>query len=70
MTPDTAAGRLAVALRPGATITGSPGGFLACNALAIYTQFAREVTAEAGPDVLAGIVRTVERHERITRGAA
>ena len=64
MNPETAAARLSQALRPGAT------NHRAFVALAIYTTFAREVVAEAGPDILAEIVRTVERHERITRGAA
>ena len=64
MTPDTAAARLSLALRPGAT------NQRAFDALAIYAQFAREVTAEAGPDVLADIVTIVERHQLITRGAA
>lgn len=64
MTPETAAARLSIALRPSAS------GQRAFDALAVYSQFAREVLAEAGADVLAEIVHTVERHELITRGAA
>lgn len=60
MDPDLAAARIAMALRPK----------LALNALAAYSQFAREVHDEAGPVVLADIVREVERHAAITRPAA
>lgn len=66
MTPDTAAARLALALRPGARTTGQR----AFVGLAVYTTFAREVHAEAGADVLADIVRTVERHAVLGRRAA
>lgn len=70
MTPEDAAVRLNVALLPGHNIQGRAGNMLAFNAHAMYAKFAREVTAEAGPTVLAEIVETVERHSAITRRAA
>ena len=60
MTPDLAAARLSMALRPAR----------AFNALATFYAFAREVHAEAGADVLADIVRSVERHAVLGRRAA
>ena len=70
MTPESAAARLSVALLPGRRAPGRSGGVLAINALAAYARFAREVVDEAGPVVLADIVREVELHAPITRGAA
>lgn len=60
MTPELAAARLSMALRPES----------AFNAHATYASFAREVSAEAGPSVLADIVREVELHAPISRRAA
>lgn len=60
MTPDTAAARLSMALLPNRAFAS----------LAAYTQFATEIHAEAGPSVLADIVRAVELHAPITRSAA
>lgn len=60
MTPATAAARLSMALRPER----------AAMSLAVYHQFAREVAAEAGPTVLADIVREVELHAPISRRVA
>lgn len=70
MTPDTAAARLSIALRPGASIAGPAGNERAFAALDRFAQFARDVRVEAGPAVLAEIVHTVEQHQQITRGAA
>lgn len=70
MSPDTAAARLSIALRPGATIPGPEGNERAFAAMDRYAQFARDVRCEFDAPVLAGIVFEVERHERITRGAA
>lgn len=67
MNPETAAARLSMALRPGLGITKSNRAF---NALAYYLDFAREVHAEAGPTVLANIVRAVERNAVLTGRAA
>ena len=60
MTPETAAARLSLALLP----------VRAFEALDAYAKFAREVHAEAGPAVLAEIVRNVEQHAPLTRRAA
>jgi DNA-binding transcriptional regulator PaaX len=70
VTPESAAARLNLALLPGNKVPGRPGDWLTCNAHAVYAKFAREVTAEASPTVLAEIVETVERHSKITRRAA
>lgn len=70
MSPEDAAVRLNVALLPGHGIQGREGNLLAFNAHAMYAKFAREVTTEAGPMVLAEIVETVERHSKITRRSA
>lgn len=60
MTPTTAAARLSLALRPDRALV----------TLAYYADFAREIHAEAGPDVLADIVRAVERNAVLTGRAA
>lgn len=70
MSPDEAAARLSIALRPGGTIDAQPGNLRAFNSLAAYSQFAREVSAEAGPVVLASIVRTIEANAVLTRRVA
>lgn len=67
MNPSTAAARLSIALRPGATVHPSARAFVA---LATYTQFATEIHAEAGPSVLADIVREVELHAPLSRAVA
>lgn len=70
MTPETAAARLNMSLLPGHGIDGREGQMRAFNAHAAYAKFAREVHAEAGPTVLADIVRAVEQHAALTRRAA
>ena len=70
MTPETAAARLSIALRPGASVSGPHGNHRAVTALAVYVKFSREVAAEAGPAVLADIVHTVERSAVLTGRAA
>lgn len=65
MAPETAAARLALALRPGVA-----GTRRAPTALAIYGQFAREVAVVAGPAVLADVVGTVEQNAHSLRRAA
>ncbi|WP_418061781.1 hypothetical protein [Pimelobacter simplex] len=65
MAPDLAAARIALALRPGVD-----GTRRAPTALAGYGRFAGEVVAEAGPAVLAAIVRAVEEGSPTGRGVA
>lgn len=38
--------------------------------LEVYERFCREVTAEAGVDVLADIVKQIRQHADLTRGRA